>query len=298
MIAVDKGYFRELGIEPDLQEFRGSADAVSALAMGQLDVDLGGVTAGFFNSVARGIDARIVAPMNLQPPAPGSTPVVVRKDLWETGAIRTAHDLKGRKIAVNAPGNGVEYKLYLVLQSAGLGFKDIDLTRIGFPEMLVALKTKSIDVAVPAEPFGTFAVQQDLAMFLSKDFDPAQGDMTTMVLYSGKFIRERRDVGIRFLQGIIAGIRDLAGDGWKRPENLAIMTKYLHLQPQVLLDSVFTNFDPTLDVERHFASLKRQEAVHRALGYLTYSKPLTPAQVIDPTLAREAIATMPTLKPE
>src|SRR5271170_628292 len=67
-IALDKGYFRQLGIDPDMQEFRGSADAVSALATGRLDVDFGGVTAGFFNSVARGLDARVVAPMNIQPP--------------------------------------------------------------------------------------------------------------------------------------------------------------------------------------------------------------------------------------
>ncbi|HUB95135.1 MAG TPA: ABC transporter substrate-binding protein [Stellaceae bacterium] len=298
MIALDKGYFRQLGIDPVMQEFRGSADAVSALATSNLDVDLGGVTAGFFNSVARGLDARVVAPMNIQPPAPGSTPLMARKDLWDSGAIRTARDLRGRKVAVNAPGNGVEYKLFLILQSAGMGFGDVDLTRLGFPEMLVALKNKGIDAAVLAEPFGTLAAQQNLAVFMTKESDFARGDVTTVVLFSGKLIRERRAVGVRFLQAIIGGIRDLSADGWRKPENVAIMTRYMHLSPAVLLASVFTAFDPTLDIDRGFASLEHQEAVHRTLGYLTYAKPLPRDQVIDPTLAREAVATMPTLKAE
>jgi NitT/TauT family transport system substrate-binding protein len=298
MIALDKGYFRQLGIEPDMQEFRGSADAVSALAMGQLDVDFGGVTAGFFNSVARGIDARVVAPMNIQPPSPGSTPLMAREDLWDSGAIRTARDLRGRKVAVNAPGNGVEYKLYLVLQSVGMGFGDVDITRIGFPEMMVALKNHGIDAAVLAEPFGTLAAQQKLAAFMTKESDLARGDVTTVVLFSGTLIRERRAVGVRFLQAIIGGIRDLAGDGWKKPANVTIMTKYMHLDPAVLLASVFTDFDPTLDIDHRFASLEHQETVHRALGYLTYPTALKRDQMIDPTLAREAVATMPTLKPE
>jgi NitT/TauT family transport system substrate-binding protein len=298
MIALDKGYFQALGIDPDMQEFRGSADAVSALATGQLDVDFGGVTAGFFNSVARGIDARVVAPMNIQPPAPGSTPLMVRKDLWDSGAVRTATDLRGRKVAVNAPGNGVEYKLYLVLESAGMGFGDVDVTRLGFPEMMVALKNRGIDAAILAEPFGTLAAQQNIADFMMKESNAGYGDTTTVILYSGKFIRERRDVGVRFLQALIHGIRDLAGDGWKKPENVAIMTKYMHLKPEVLLASSFTEFDATLDIVRHFPSLQHQEAVHRVLGYLTYPAPLKADQMIDPSLAREAVATLKTLKPE
>src|SRR5579872_6879907 len=153
MIAADKGYFRQLGLAPENMEFRGSADAVSALATGALDVDLGGVTAGFFNAVARGLDARIVAPLSIQPAAPGTTPLVARKDLWDQGLIRSAADLKGRKVAVNAPGNGVEYKLTVILQGAQLTLKDVDLTRIGFPEMMVALRNGAIDAAVLAQPF-------------------------------------------------------------------------------------------------------------------------------------------------
>jgi NitT/TauT family transport system substrate-binding protein len=298
MIALDKGYFRQLGLAPEIMEFRGSANALSALATGELDVDLGGVTAGFYNSAARGFDVRVVAPLSIQPGAPGTTPLVARKDLWDAGVIRSAADLKGRKVAVNAPGNGIEYKLAIILDAVGLSLNDVDLTQIGFPEMMVALQNRAIDAAVPAQPFGTLAVQQNLGVIMMKESEAGHGDVTTVVLFGGKFIREQRPLAVRYLQGIVAGIRDLSGDGWKSPRNVGIMAKYIHIKPEILLADVFPEFDPTLAIATRFDSLRRQEAIHRRDHRLDYQTPLDPAAVIDPTLAKEAVATMPQLKPE
>jgi NitT/TauT family transport system substrate-binding protein len=298
MIALDKGYFRQLGLAPEIAEFRGSADALSALATGDLDVDLGGVTAGFFNSAARGFDVRVVAPLSIQPGAPGTTPLVARKDLWDSGAIRSAADLKGRKVAVNAPGNGIEYKLSIILDAVGLSLSDVDLTRIGFPEMIIALQNRGIDAAVPAQPFGTLAVQQNLGVIMMKESEAGHGDVTTVVLFSGKFIREHRPLAVRYLQGLVAGMRDLVGDGWRSPRNFDIIAKYIHIKPEVLLGDVFPGFDPTLAIATRFDSLRRQEAVHMRNHRLEYETPLDPAAVIDPTLAKEAVATMPQLTPE
>lgn len=298
MIAEGKGYFRRLGLATDDENFRGSADAFSGLATGELDVDLGGVTAGFFNAAARGLDARVVAPLSLQGPAPGNSPLVARTDLWESGAIRSAADLRGRTIAVNAPGNGIEYKLALILESAGMSFSDVNLTRLGFPEMLVGLRTHGIDAAVVAEPFAQFAQEQKIATIMMKESEAGDGDLTTMVLMSGKFLRERRPLAVRYLQGIIAGTRDLQGDTWKSPENVAIIANYLKLDPKVVRDAPLPIFDPTIDIEARFASLERQEAMDRRNHYLDYAQPLDRAAVIDGSVAREAVATMPALRPE
>jgi len=298
MIAEGKGYFRQLGLKTDDENFRGSADAFSALATGEMDVDLGGVTAGFFNAAARGLDARVVAPMSVQGPAPGNSPLMARADLWDAGAIRGAADLKGRTVAVNAPGNGIEYKLSIILESANLTFADINLTRMGFPDMLVAFKSHGVDAAVVAEPFAEFASQQKLAVIMMKESEAGDGDLTTMVLMSAKFLRERRPVAVRYLQGILAGTRDIEGENWKRPENVAILAKFLKLDPKVVREAPLPIFDPTLAIERYAPSLERQEAMDRRNRYLDYAKPLDPAAVIDASVAREAVATMPKLEPQ
>jgi NitT/TauT family transport system substrate-binding protein len=296
LVAVDKGYYKELGIAVDIEAFRGAMDAMSMLATGRLDVDLGGVTAGFFNGVARGVDVRVVAPLAIQPPAPGSSPLIARTDLWDAGTIRTAADLKGRKVAVNASGNGIDYKLSLILASAGMTLHDVDLTKVRFPEMVTALKTKGIDAAVVAEPFATVAKMQKLGVVMMKESSAGEGDVNTAVLFSSKFIREHRATAVRFLQGLRAGMLDIAGDKWRAPENVAITTKYIKIKPDILLASVFPVFDPSLAIENHVASLERQEAMHIKNGFIHYAKPLDPARYVDASLAKEARETMPALK--
>ena len=45
-IGVEKGFFKEFGIEPELVFFQAAAPIATALATGQLDVGATGVTAG------------------------------------------------------------------------------------------------------------------------------------------------------------------------------------------------------------------------------------------------------------
>ena len=74
-----------------------------------------------FNAFSRGVDVRIVATGHAEPPS-GRTgnPVVVRKDLWDSGAVRNVPDLRGRSVAINGPAGGGEYTLGGVLRDHGV----------------------------------------------------------------------------------------------------------------------------------------------------------------------------------
>jgi TRAP-type uncharacterized transport system substrate-binding protein len=48
-----------------------------------------------------------------------STQPLVRKVLWDDGTIRSAKDFRGRKIAINAPGDITEYFLTLMADKYG-----------------------------------------------------------------------------------------------------------------------------------------------------------------------------------
>ncbi|HXQ52474.1 MAG TPA: ABC transporter substrate-binding protein [Stellaceae bacterium] len=289
LIAVDKGYFETLGIKPDLDAIRGTMDALPALATGRLDVVLGGVTAGVLNAIASGLDLRVVAPLSIQPPAPSSTPLVARKDLWDAGTIRSAADLRGRKVAVNGSGNGIDYRLSLILETAGMTLKDVDLTKINFPEMVTALASRGIDAGMVTEPYASVAIQQETGVVMMKESGAGAGEVTTFVLFSGKFIRERRAVAVRFLEGVRQGMLDLAGEKWRSPENAAIVAKYLKMDPATYIASGIPGFDPTLDIARCADSIRQQEAMHRKNGFLQYPNPLAPAQMFDASLAKEAV---------
>src|SRR5689334_1760039 len=124
-IAVAKGYFAQEGIALDSGDTRSALDTIGPLATGQLDVSMGAATAGFFNAARQGFDLRVVAAMGIQGPVMSTQPLV-RKALWDDGTIRSGKDLRGRKVAINAPGDITEFFLTLIARKYGMSVKDID----------------------------------------------------------------------------------------------------------------------------------------------------------------------------
>jgi NitT/TauT family transport system substrate-binding protein len=71
--------------------------------------------------------------------------------------IRTIQDLKGKTIAVNAPGNILQLLVSAVLRDNGVPVKDVRFKYIAFPLMAHALQTHQVDAASLPEPFLTSA---------------------------------------------------------------------------------------------------------------------------------------------
>jgi ABC-type amino acid transport substrate-binding protein len=71
----------------------------------------------------------------------------------DSGAFRTAADLKGLKVSIQSKGTPVEYGFDRLLRPAGLSLADVDLQLMGFPNLLTALQTGGVDVGWEVEPF-------------------------------------------------------------------------------------------------------------------------------------------------
>src|SRR5581483_6298467 len=147
-VALEKGYFREQGIDLQLETTAGAADVVPFLATGDLDLALGATTVGLFNAFERGADIRIIAPAGIMTLEDSPLPLVVRKELVDSGEVRGPVDLRGRKVAMNTRGASPEYILSKVMEGVGLTVNDLDLVTVPFPDMPAALSNGSIDAAV------------------------------------------------------------------------------------------------------------------------------------------------------
>ncbi len=291
-VAVAKGYLKDEHIVTEEANFRGAQDAVSAMATGKLDVNLGAINAGFLNAMHQGLDYRAVASLGIQPLPVTATPLLARKDLWDSGAIKTGADLRGRKVAVNTPGASPEYFLSLILERHGMTLKDVDETTIGFAQMVVALHNKSVDAAIPAEPFATLAEQQGDAALVSEEAGIGGGDMTTVFFFSGKFLRERADVGVRFLRALIRGVRHCQGFYTKDPEMVRILSGATKIPPETIMATVPYGFDPDLNISKYVDSIRRQERQHMKDGRLNYKDPIPMDQMVDATLVHKAAASL------
>jgi ABC-type nitrate/sulfonate/bicarbonate transport system substrate-binding protein len=109
-VAIEKGYFAEQGLEAELHTFRSGALTIAPLSMGQLDVGQGdAMGAPLLNAIHQGLPVRVVAGAARHTKKANSVHIVVRKDLFDSGEVTEPADLKGRKVAINKPGNVICY---------------------------------------------------------------------------------------------------------------------------------------------------------------------------------------------
>ena len=140
-IAIEKGYFKEVGIRNELIEFASAAKVIPALTAGEMEVSAGSPSAGLFNAIAQGGPFRIVADKGQARAGTGYSLLMVRKDLVESGQVKSVRDLKGRKVAVFAKGITQDYMLGKMAEEVGLTIKDFDITYLGAPNQLAAFET-------------------------------------------------------------------------------------------------------------------------------------------------------------
>ncbi|MEP9350647.1 ABC transporter substrate-binding protein [Xanthobacter sp. KR7-225] len=205
-IAETKGFFGEAGIKVEFIAFDAGPKMIAPLGAGQIDVAGGASSAGLFNAVGRGINIQIVADRGSTPPGHEYVPIIVRKDLVDSGRVKTYADLKGLKVAEAGQGGAQSSLLNEALKSAGLSFGDVEHVYISYPQQVSALANKAVDAAVTAEPSASQAVLGGHAvrMIDSKVYPNQQ---VAVLLYGGDFIAKRPDVAARFMVAYLKGAR-------------------------------------------------------------------------------------------
>lgn len=236
-LAVERGYFAAEKINVEFQRVASGSDLISFVATGAIDVGSGGATPGLFNAFNRGIKLEIVAAKSIMlKPDFGSTVLVTRKDLADSGAIKSVADLKGRKVAINSiQSTSINYIVRL-LDAAGLKREDVEIVELPVPQLLPALTGGAIDVAM------VFGVTQD-ALDKANAVEIAggrvldiveDGDVSNMMFYSPGFAAT--PTAQRFMTAYLKGHRDyyraiIAGKEG-RHEVCEVIRKYINFMPE------------------------------------------------------------------
>jgi NitT/TauT family transport system substrate-binding protein len=142
-IALEKGYFQERGVIVETERFASAGKLIAPLASGQLDVSVGSPTADLFNSIAGGMDFKIVADKGRVGPGYDFTPLIVRKDLLDSGKVKSLRDLKGMKIATGTKGTPLDFFLARTMEHAGLDYDAV---------AVVTCRTRTASRRWPARP--------------------------------------------------------------------------------------------------------------------------------------------------
>jgi NitT/TauT family transport system substrate-binding protein len=206
-IAQAKGYFQAEGLDVHFVPFVSAAFMIAPLGAGQLDAGGGAPTAGLYNAVARGIDVRAVADLGTDPPGYGFQKLIVRTALITSGRFKTIKDLKGMTIAVAAQGATAYVAIGSLLNKAGLKRDEVKLTYLGYTDQVAALRNGAIDASLMPEPNATLAVATGVAKQIEGDDAFYPNQEVACLIYGHSFLKEHRDVGVRFMRAYLRGVR-------------------------------------------------------------------------------------------
>lgn len=210
-IAQDQGYFAEQGLKLSVTRVQSAADVVAPLGAGQLDVGGGAISAGLFNAMARGVDLKIVADKGQHSGSPingFTSAVVLVVPQSDADKYKTLADLKGKTIALASVGSGNEIMLDRGLRTVGLTEQDISIKQLAFPDMLAALSTHGVDVAVEIEPFVAQGQAKGILVPWLKSEELYAGQEGGVLIFGSNMAKLGQDVENRFMVAYVKGIRD------------------------------------------------------------------------------------------
>lgn len=238
-IATERGYFQEEGLVLEEVPFDTSTTMLPALASGQIDIATGGINAGLFNAIAQGISVRLALDVWTAYPGNEAGGLIVRKELIDSGQVRTMADLRGRKIGITSRGHATELALDLGLQQDGLTVADVEPALLPYPEMNIALANRNVDGAISIEPFAAQAVQQGIAARFKAWSELVPYDNPAMLMFSEEFADSRGEAARRFAKAYVRGVRvydQARTKGVDREEVISYMIKHTTLKDRAAYD--------------------------------------------------------------
>lgn len=273
LIADDKGYFTDQGLEVTMTKFDSAAKMIPLLGSGQLDVGAGAPSAGLYNAVARDINLKIVADKGELVTDYDYMPLLVRKDLVDSGKVKSISDLEGLKVAEPAEGTATSSTLNSVLESVGLAYDDVTHEYLGFPDQVAAFENGSIDAAMTTEPTATTIVDSGAAVRFADSTEQYNNQQLAVALYSSDFAEQRSAAAQCFMDAYVKASQDYAaaveGGHWNgegADEVLRIVSERVGMPVEQIKKTVPSYVSPTAEV--NVESLTKDYEFFKAQGWL------------------------------
>jgi ABC-type nitrate/sulfonate/bicarbonate transport system substrate-binding protein len=237
-IGFERGYYRELGLDLQLETIADPNSMSALLSTNQLDIAGFGVNANPFLAAARGIDVKLVADKGSQRPGFGFATPLARADLYESGQLRTFADLRGRTMAMLAPCNSHDPLLQRALDRGGLTREDVEIVYMSFPDMNAALGNRAIDFAWLIEPLTSLGAERGVGVKFVDGAELYPNQQLAALFYAPEFA-QRTDAAQRFMVAYVRAVRDYNdafGHGIGRGDVAQILAKHTTVKDVALFD--------------------------------------------------------------
>jgi NitT/TauT family transport system substrate-binding protein len=247
-IAQERGYYQDEGLEAEFVPFRSAAEALPALASGDVAVSGGAPDPSVFNAARRDVGVKLISSLSIVAPGEWGAALVIRQDHVDSGRYRELSDVKGMNIAIHILGTTPQLYMERILAKGGLTVDDVQFTIVQIPDQIGALANKAVDAAWAIDPFVTLSEGQGLGKKVATVSDVFPGAVSMIILLSPVFERQQPEAVRRFAVAYLRGARDYiqaAKTERGREEMVPILTKYTGLKDPALYARLsWPNLDP------------------------------------------------------
>ena len=269
-LAQDRGYFRAEGLEVTLENFGAGQAVALAVASGDIDIGVTGLTAGLYN-LASGGQIRVIAGLHREVPGFHMVGYFVSKRAYEDG-LTSLKDVAGHSIAITTIGSTTHYAVAMLAMKYGFPLAGVRILPLqNNSNSAAAVIGGQADAAMAASTMET-QIEQSGARLLGWVGDETPWQIGS-VFVSTKTADERGDMLKHFLAGLAKGARDYhdtftnaeqrRADGPGAPAALAVMVKYLG-GTTADLDTQIPYVDPQLGLD--VRDMARQIDWYRSQG--------------------------------
>ena len=282
--AIERGYFKEAGLDVEITPFRSGADMVPLIARGEIQLMGGGMSAALFNAIGDGMPIRYFA-NRARTPAYHS--LVLRKEV--AARVKSVKDLKGLTLAHTGAGSQTEYETAKILESAGLTLDDINLKSLGMPETVLAIVNGAVDGAVLVPPLDENAVRAGGVRYLDPDSVANMPFEISGMFYNADWAAKNREVVERFSLAYIRGARcylEAVRHGPNRDEVVDQLIKHTPIKDRTIYETTrWAEVDPNGAILP--ASIMDMQKFFVARGEVKKAVPIE--QIVDVEPVRKAM---------
>lgn len=174
-IAVERGYFREAGLDVTMRFFEAAQPIAVATVSGDVQYGLTAFTAGFFNLAGQGA-LRVIAAQARERKGFEGNAILASNAAHERG-LRTVDNLGGRSFALTQLGSSFHYQIGQLARIRGFDLRSVDMKPLqALPNMIAAVQSGQVDSMIIAPHIAKPMVARGDAKHIAwySDFDEYQ----------------------------------------------------------------------------------------------------------------------------
>ncbi len=228
-IAHEKGYFKERGLDVSFEFFQAAQPIAVAVAAGDADFGIAGVTGGLMNLAAK--DAvKVVAGVLHEKKGIDGMMIMASNKAYDAG-LTSPDKLPGHSLAMTQVGSTFHYMTARIAEKEGFPLSDVKLVplqKVG--AMIGALKSGQVDSMIMVPHIAKALTRGGAAKEIGWLYNYAEYQISTLFT-STKNTKENRDMVARFVKAYSQGIADFNRVMVRKegtPEELEEMTKLIH----------------------------------------------------------------------